>query len=100
MLILIFVRANRERNFDLYVDVLEELVPLFFALDHHHYARYIPVHIFDMKTLPEPVLLQFKKGNFVANKSKKYFSSIPYDQAHEQQNKFVKGSGGIIGIVC
>ena len=38
-LILIFVRAHRERNFYLYVNVLEELALLFFALDHVNYAR-------------------------------------------------------------
>lgn len=39
ILILIFVRAHRERNFALYVTVLEALVPLFFALDHVNYSR-------------------------------------------------------------
>ena len=38
-LILIFVRARREKNFDPYVEVLEELTPLFFALDHVNYSR-------------------------------------------------------------
>ena len=33
-LILIFVQAQREKNFPLYVNVLEELALLFFALDH------------------------------------------------------------------
>ena len=33
-LILIFVRAHKEKNFPLYVNVLEELAPLFFALEH------------------------------------------------------------------
>ena len=33
-LILIFVRAHREKNFSLYVEALEKLTPLFFALDH------------------------------------------------------------------
>ena len=38
-LVLIFVRAHRERNFPLYVAALEELAPLFFALDHTNYAK-------------------------------------------------------------
>ncbi len=53
-LILNFIRAHRERNFHLYVQVLEKLIPLFFALDHVNYARWMPVHIKDMKSLPEP----------------------------------------------
>ena len=27
------------------------------------------------------------------------FSSIPFDQAHEQENAYVKGSGGCIGLM-
>ena len=38
-LILIFVRAHREKKFLLYVEVLEKLTPLFFALDHVNYSR-------------------------------------------------------------
>ena len=41
-LILTFVQAHREKNFPLYVQVLEELVPLFFALDHVNYSRWLP----------------------------------------------------------
>ena len=52
MLVLVFVRANRERNFTLYINVLEQLVPFFFILDHTNYARWLPIHIRDMKALP------------------------------------------------
>ena len=41
---------------------------------------------------------QFELGNFVTCQTGRNFSSIPYDQAHEQKNKVVKGSGGVIGI--
>ena len=41
-LILIFIRAHREKNFTLYVKVLKELTPLFFALDHVNYSRWMP----------------------------------------------------------
>jgi len=54
-LILIFVRAHREKNFPLYVNVLEELAVLFFALDHVNYAKWLPVHIRHMKSLPHPI---------------------------------------------
>ena len=42
---LIFVRAHREQDFPLFVEALKALVPWFFALDHHNYAPWIPVHI-------------------------------------------------------
>lgn len=60
-LILIFIRAHREKNFPLYVQVLEELVPLFFALDHQNYARWMHVHIRDMKSLPVSIKEEFVK---------------------------------------
>ena len=98
-LILIFVRAHRERNFHLYVNVLEELALLFFALDHVNYARWLPVHIRDMKSLPRPIKEEFEiQGNWVISKTANTFSGIPFDQAHEQENRNVKGSGGCIGL--
>ncbi|KAG0719806.1 hypothetical protein GWK47_007093 [Chionoecetes opilio] len=50
---LIFVRAHREQDFPLYVETLKALVPWFFALDHQNYARWLPVHIRDMESLPQ-----------------------------------------------
>ena len=45
ILTLTFVKAHRENNFDLYVEILEALVPWFFALDHVNYARWVSFHI-------------------------------------------------------
>lgn len=43
--VLLVERAQRQHNFNLYVEALEDLVPLFFALDHVNYARWTPIHI-------------------------------------------------------
>lgn len=89
-LILIFIRAHRERNFPLYVEVLEKLTPLFFALDHINYSRWMSVHIQDMKALPDSIQDEFEKqGHWVLSKTNNLFSSIPIDQAHEQENAYV-----------
>ena len=99
ILILIFVRAHRERNFPLYVTVLEALVPLFFALDHVNYSRWLPVHIRDMKALPQEIKDEFETRNhWTIAKSSHRYSAIPIDQAHEQENKVVKASGGAVGL--
>ena len=51
-----------------------------------------------MKTLPDPTKKAFEQhGNWVIPKTGNLFSSIPIDQAHKQENKNVKGSGGTIG---
>lgn len=97
MMVLIFVRAHRTRNFDLYVEALEELLPWFFALDHINYARWLPIHIRDMRSIPGTILEEFRRC-WVLQKSRNVFSCMPLDQAHEQNNDLLKGSGGIIGL--
>jgi len=98
-LILILIRAHRERHFLLYVEVLEELVPLFFALDHVNYARWMSVHIRDIMSLPDTIKEEFEKhSHWVLSKTYNKFSAIPFDQAHEQENKIVKSTGGAVGL--
>jgi hypothetical protein len=100
--LLIFVRSLREGNFALYRESLAKLVSWFFALDHPNYARWIPVHLRDMMSLSSlhpSVEAEFQKGNFVVQKTHRSFSAIPIDQAHEQNNKCVKGDGGAVGLM-
>ena len=99
VMILTFVRAHREKNFIVYFEVLDELIHLFFALDHVNYARWTPIHIRDMKSLPQSIRDEFsQRCHWVLPKTNNKFSSIPFDQAHEQENKVVKGAGGAIGL--
>ena len=76
---------------------LESLAPWFFALDHVNYARWIPVHVEDIKSLPAGIKEQLK-SSWVVLKTQNKFSSMPIDQAHEQSNEHVKGSGGAVGL--
>ena len=92
LLILMFVRAHREKKFELYVETLEELAGLFFALGHYNYARWIPI-----QSLPITFATEFKK-HWVVSKTKKIFSCMPLDQVHEQENAKVKGKGGVFGL--
>jgi hypothetical protein len=50
-----------------------------------------------MKTLPESIQQQFQEC-WVVSKTANKFSSMPIDQAHEQNNALLKGPGGIIGL--
>jgi hypothetical protein len=76
------------------------MVPMIFALEHANYARWLSVHITDMKSLPESTKTEFQEhGHWVILKTNNRFSAIPIDQAqHEQENRNVKGSGGCIGL--
>ena len=80
------------------MESLQCLAPLFFSSDHIKYARWVSVHIQDLKELPDTVYKEFKEGNFVVKRSSKRFSAIAIDQSHEQMNKIVKSSGGVIGL--
>ena len=52
-----------------------------------------------MKTLPPSVRAEFEQQcHWVLSKTSNKFAAIPIDQAHEQENAYVKGSGGCIGL--
>ena len=78
-LILIFIKAHRTRQFQLFVETLEVLAQWFFALDHVNYSRWLPVFINDMKSLPKDVKEELPK-NWVVQKTEKKFSAMPIDQ--------------------
>ena len=72
-----------------------------FALDHHHYARWLSVHVRDMKylkTTHPDIYQEFCKGKFVVKKTNNCFSLMALDQNHEQENARIKGIGGAIGL--
>ena len=98
--VLQFLRSQRE-GFDMYVDSLGKIIPLMFALDHYHYARWMSFHVKDLLALNATcpaVYDEFVRGNFVTQKSQYTFSALSHDQVHEQLNAIVKGDGGVIGI--
>ena len=51
-----------------------------------------------LKQLHPDVYTEFLKRKFVVKKSKRAFSAIAIDQAHEQNNASVKGDGGAVGL--
>ena len=101
LLLLVFITSLRDGDFNLYVQSLIKMMPWFFALNHHNYSRWLPIHIHDMFNLKSnhpQVHEMFLKGNFVVNKTSRRFSALPLDHAHEQNNSLVKGDGGAIGL--
>ena len=99
LLILQFVKSCRTADFTLYIETLHSLMPWVFALDHTNYARNLPVHLRDMVTLEErhPALfVEFKRGHFMGQKSKRAFSNIPRDQMHEQLIDWLKNYAGVV----
>jgi len=74
--VLAFVKAHRGNNFSLYVEALESLALWSFALDHTYYARWLPIHIRDIKCLPDPVQESLRKC-WVTSKSSNTFFKHP-----------------------
>ncbi len=61
------VRSQREGQWLLYVQVLDELCPWFFVFDHTNYSRWLPIHVRDMVQLPNThpdVYNEFHEGKF------------------------------------
>ena len=101
-LLFMFIRSLRSADFDLFRRCLKEIIPWMFALDHVHYSRWLSVFLHDLERLEdtnENIFQNFMEGRFVVNKSGKPFSCIAEDQAHEQNNKRIKGDGGAVGIL-
>ena len=95
------VRAIREADFALYLKAIRELLSWMFALDSQHYARWLSMHYRDTCELPvkhQGVSTEFRNGSFVVHKTKRLFSSIALDHAHEQVNAVVRGEGGDVGL--
>ena len=100
--ILIFIRALRVSNFELFVVSLKSLMKWFFSLDHYNYARWLSVHFFDLlsveNSLPD-TYQNFKDRHFSFQKLNREFSSIAVDQIHEQNNAVLKSVAGVKHIL-
>ena len=96
-----FVRSLREGDFDLYVQVIDELCGWLFIFDQTHYSWWLPIHVKDMVELEKKhphVLEEFRKGNFVVQKSEKKISLIPKDHSHELTTKLYKSASGVANL--
>ena len=71
-LLLDFVKSIRSGKFEDYIQALLHIVPWMFSLDHHNYARWLPVYINEQTALQQhhPQLYEeFMKGKFTVQKS-------------------------------
>ena len=100
-ILLDFIRAEREGNWNLHLEAFAAMLPWLIIYDHTNYAKWGPVYLAEMKNLentaPE-VYAEFTNGNFVVKRSKRRFNQVPADQATEWIYKTCKMQNGIIGI--
>jgi hypothetical protein len=96
-----FIRAEREGQWDLYLSLFARMLPWFSVYGHTNYSRWGPVYLADMRhleTTAPSVHHQFTAGRFSIKRTNKKFCQIAVDQALEHINRVSKVSGGIIGI--
>ncbi|KAK3740844.1 hypothetical protein QZH41_000596 [Actinostola sp. cb2023] len=102
MLLLRFIRAEREGSWELHLNAVAEMTPYFFSMDRINYSRWLPVYLADMQMLPKwapEVYNEFVNGNHPVERSNKPFSQVWTDMALEQSiNRDSKAGGGIIGL--
>ena len=95
LLILIFIRSQRDGNFQLCIEALYQLIQYFFAFDQTNYARWVHFHIRDLSTLAQVhpnVDMHFRDENFVIHKTARMSSAMSIYQGHEQNNALVNGT--------
>jgi hypothetical protein len=61
LLVLKYVRAEREADWPLYVAVVKEMLPYFFAAGHQNYARYGLYYARSIETIPSVIEEAFMK---------------------------------------
>ena len=86
VLILQVVCSEREKNFNLHVDVLNLSIKYIFALNQYYYAHWVSMHVDDLLKLEYTYLDVYKEfcnGHFVISKTENLFSSIAIDQTHK-----------------
>ena len=92
-----FILSLRTGDFRLFIGCLERFCPIFFAIDHTNYARWISVFVKELKLLKvKDITLfnEFLSGSFSVKYSDGQFSGVGYDQAHEMNNKRMKSKSG------
>lgn len=98
MIILKYIRAERESDWALHLQAVNEMMPLIFAASHTHYARYGLFYHRSMLDLPEQVYRQFMMGEHTMHHTPGFFNGIWSDMAIESTfMQYGHSRGGIVG---
>ena len=85
-ILLQYVHPSSARSiWDLHLYSFSQMLPYFKQYDHLNYARWGPVYLAEMHQLPEPILSEFQRGNFVIRRAHKFNQVYP-DHAMEWIN--------------
>lgn len=99
-LVLGFIDAERSGNFEQHFQVLQKMIPIFFASGHHFYAKYSMLYLQQMlklhKIMDITVYDNFvNKGYFTIRRSERFWSGVWSDMTIEQVlMRSIKCAGG------
>ena len=101
LIMMLFIRAEREGEWPLHLAALKAMMPYFFAAGHINYARYGLYYLLlrQMETLPENVLSHFEAGEHVMRHQAGLWNGIWSDMFIETTfMRYGHGPGGLVGI--
>ena len=99
LMVMQFIRAEREGEWALHLHACKEMIPYFFAANHTNYARYGLYYLRRMERLPPDILKHFLKGEHVMRHQDGIWNGIWVDMLIETTfMRYGKGPGGLIGV--
>ena len=99
MIMMKYIRAERESDWPLHMHSVNEMIPLFFAAGHQNYARYGLYYIRSMEAMPSEVRKHFIKGEHTMHHTAGLANGIWSDMAIETTYmRYGHGRSGIIGL--
>jgi len=94
-----YIRAEREGDWPLHLEAVQQMVPYFFASGHVNYARYGLYYLRSMEGMPSEVRDRFMKGEHVMHHIPGVWNGIWSDMFIETTfMRYGHSHGGIIGI--
>ena len=100
-ILLHFIRAEREGNWDLHLTSFQKMLPLMVLYDHTNYTCWGTIYLTDMLKLEKiapTVYHEFQTGNFVVKETTGTFNQVSTDMALEHINRMCQTAGGLVGI--
>ena len=99
LLMMAYVRAEREGDWLLHVYCVKAMMTYFFAAGHQNYARSGLVYLRAIENLPENILPYFLKGKHLMRHVNVLWDGIWNDMFIESPfMRYIRGRQGIIGI--
>ena len=99
LIMMLFIRAEREAEWPLHLLAVKLIMPYFFATGHLNYARYGLHYLSSMERLPDDILVQFMKGEHVMRHQAGIWNGMWSDMFIETTFMcYGHGPGGLVGI--